>query len=70
MFSESASRAVVSVPPERAEELQELAAVHHVPFSRLGETGGPRMVFDGVLEIAVGEARALFEGAIPNLLPG
>jgi phosphoribosylformylglycinamidine synthase len=70
LFSESASRVVVSVPPERAEELEALAASFHVPFSRLGETGGPRMVFDGLLDIAVGEARALHEEAIPKLLAG
>ena len=70
LFSESASRAVVSVTPDRAEALEELAAAHDVPCSRLGETGGPRMVFDTLFETTVEEARAAYEGAIPTLLSG
>ena len=70
LFSESASRAVVSVTPERAEALEELAAAHDVPCSRLGETGGPRIVFDTLFETTVEEARAAYEGAIPTLLAG
>ncbi|MGH2660727.1 MAG: AIR synthase-related protein, partial [Actinomycetota bacterium] len=70
LFSESASRAVVSVTADRAEVLEELAAAHDVPCSRLGETGGPRMVFDTLFETTVEEARAAYEGAIPTLLAG
>jgi len=70
LFSESASRAVVSVAPEKAVALEELAAAHGVPCSVLGETGGPRMVFDTVFEVTVEEARALYEDAIPRLLAG
>jgi phosphoribosylformylglycinamidine synthase subunit PurL len=68
LFSESASRAVVSVDPSRAEALEGLAASHEVPFARLGETGGPRMVFGEEIELAVGRARAVYESAIPNLM--
>jgi phosphoribosylformylglycinamidine synthase len=70
LFGESASRAVVSVTADRASELEELAAAVHVPFSRLGETGGPRMVFDGAIDVTVEEAAAAFEDAIPKLLAG
>jgi len=70
LFSESASRAVVSVAPEKAVALEELAAAHGVPCAVLGETGGPRMVFDTVFEVTVEEARALYEDAIPRLLAG
>jgi phosphoribosylformylglycinamidine synthase subunit PurL len=68
LFSESASRAVVSVVPERAEELVELAARHGTPCDRLGETGGPRVVLDGLFETTVEELRDVYEGAIPRLL--
>jgi phosphoribosylformylglycinamidine synthase len=68
LFSESASRVVVSVPPERTEALEAMALEHHVPFARLGETGGPRMVFDATFEVSVAEARALYEDAIPTLM--
>jgi phosphoribosylformylglycinamidine synthase II len=70
LFSESASRAVVSVAPEKAEAVEALAAAHHLPISRLGETGGPRMVFDSLLEMTVEEARSAHEDTIPKLLDG
>ena len=70
LFSESASRAVVSVAPENGEALESLASAHHLPLSRLGETGGPGMVVDSLLEITVEEARSAHESAIPKLLAG
>ena len=70
LFSESASRAVVSVAPERANELEDTAEAMHVPFFRLGETGGPRIVFDGLFEMDVEDVAAHYEGAIPALLAG
>jgi phosphoribosylformylglycinamidine synthase subunit PurL len=68
LFSESASRAVVSLPPERVTVFEALANLHRVPAARLGETGGPRMVFDPWFETTVGESTALYEDAIPRLL--
>jgi len=70
LFSESASRVVVSVAPERAVALEDTAAAFGVPIARLGETGGPRIVLDGLLEITVDEIAAVYEGAIPALLGG
>jgi len=68
LFSESASRAVVSVRP--ADALESMASRHHTPFARIGETGGPRMAFDDLFEVTVVEARAIHEDAIPRLLSG
>jgi phosphoribosylformylglycinamidine synthase len=68
LFSESSSRAVVSVDPQASAELEALAARHAVPFGRLGETGGAVMVIEGVLELAVAEARERHESAIPALM--
>jgi phosphoribosylformylglycinamidine synthase len=70
LFSESGARAVVTVRRERAAELEDIAAAHHVPFSRLGETGGPRIVFDGIAEMTVAEATSAHEDALPKLLAG
>lgn len=70
LFSESASRVVVSVEPDRAAELEDRAAASALPLSRLGETGGPRLVFDGAFEIALEEAAAAYEDAIPKLMAG
>ena len=70
LFSESASRAVVSVAPENAAKLEVLASEHGVPFARIGETGGPRMVFDALFEVDLAEADDVYEGTIPRLLAG
>ena len=53
-----------------AAEFEALAAEHGVPVAMLGETGGPRVVFDGLFEIGVDEARALHEDTFPKLLAG
>jgi phosphoribosylformylglycinamidine synthase len=68
LFGESASRVVVSVAPEREGSLRGLAATRGVPFERLGETGGPRAVIDGMLDRTVSELADVWEGAIPGLL--
>ena len=68
LFSESASRVVASVRPENADSLEALCRDRHTPFARLGETGGPRMVFDTLFELTVEDARSVYEGAIPRLL--
>ena len=68
LFCESASRAVVAVAPERAEELADLAVARGVPFAAVGETGGPRVVFDGLFETTMMELRDVYEDAIPHLL--
>ncbi len=68
LFAESASRAVVAVHPDRMSSLEDLAMRHGVPWSRLGETGGPRMVFDALFEVSVEEARTVYEEAIPRLV--
>jgi phosphoribosylformylglycinamidine synthase subunit PurL len=68
LFSESASRAVVSVAPGDAAALEAMATKHGVPVARIGETGGPRMVFDSLFEIELADATDLYEGAIPRLL--
>jgi len=68
LFSESASRVVVSVALEHEEQLRELSTAHGVPMVRLGETGGPRAVFAGLFEIDVAALRESYETAIPRLL--
>jgi phosphoribosylformylglycinamidine synthase II len=70
LFAESASRAVVAVAGERASELEDLAVAMRVPISRIGETGGPRLVFDGLAEVTLEEAAAVYEESIPKLLAG
>jgi len=68
LFSESASRAVVSVTEAKAGAFEAFASELGVPAARLGETGGPRMVFDSLFETTVEETTAAYEEAIPKLL--
>ena len=68
LFSESASRAVVSVDAADEETLVRLASEHGVPVARLGETGGPRALVEGLLDVPVDELREAWESAIPRLL--
>jgi phosphoribosylformylglycinamidine synthase len=68
LFGESASRAVVSVSSEHEGSLRGLAATRGVPFQRLGETGGPRCVIEGMVDATVEELTDVWESAIPRLL--
>jgi hypothetical protein len=70
LFSESASRAVVSVAPERATELEDAAAEGGVSFTRLGETGGPAVAFDGLFEMTVAEIAPCTRTRSPSSSPG
>jgi phosphoribosylformylglycinamidine synthase subunit PurL len=70
LFSESAARAVVSVEPAKTSAFEALAAERQVPFSRLGETGGPRMLFGEAFELTVADAREVYEAALPRLISG
>ena len=68
MFSESASRVVVSVAPTDEEAFVSLAGRHGVPCARIGETGGPQAMIAGSVEATVAELAAAWEGAIPRLM--
>ena len=52
--------------PSATTELEDAAAEAGVPFARLGETGGPGVVFDGLFETTVAEIAAVYEDAIPS----
>ena len=68
LFSESASRVVVSVSPAQVSAFLGLAAKERVPVTRLGEVGGTtvRIALDGVpvIEVPVADAERIWAGAI------
>jgi len=68
LFSESASRVVVSVSPSQVSAFLALAAGERVPVARLGEVGGSavRIALDGVpvIEVPVADAERIWAGAI------
>ncbi|MFC6577273.1 phosphoribosylformylglycinamidine synthase subunit PurL [Planomonospora parontospora] len=67
LFSESASRALVTVRPESFEAFAELCAAHEVPCYGLGTTGGASLVVEGVLDIPVAELRETHTGTLPAI---
>jgi phosphoribosylformylglycinamidine synthase subunit PurL len=68
LTSESASRVLLAAPPEAAEDLEALAAEAGVPATRLGTTGGDRLVVPGLLDLPLPRLRAVYEGALPHAL--
>ncbi|MCW2714844.1 MAG: Phosphoribosylformylglycinamidine synthase 2 [Frankiales bacterium] len=67
LFSESAGRAVVTVP--RSEELRftEMCAARGLPCVRIGVTDGTALAVQDVLELPLDELREAHEGTLPRL---
>ncbi len=71
LFSESASRAVVTAKRGRWQEVESTAHAAGVPVARLGMTGGSRIAVHDLFEIELPDALVIHEGAIPRLMaPG
>jgi phosphoribosylformylglycinamidine synthase subunit PurL len=68
LFSESASRALVSAWPGRERELERVAEQMGVPCERMGITGGAAIEFEGLFSVPVRDALVVYEGAIPSLM--
>ncbi|WP_460838817.1 phosphoribosylformylglycinamidine synthase subunit PurL [Nocardioides marmoraquaticus] len=67
LFSESATRCLVTVAPEQEAALRELAASYGVTVTALGATGGDAVVVDGV-EASLAELRAAWSATLPAAL--
>jgi phosphoribosylformylglycinamidine (FGAM) synthase-like enzyme len=67
-FAESASRVLVAVAPDRLSEVLTRAADAGVPARDIGMTGGPRLVVDGVFDVALSDASHAWRDAIPALI--
>jgi phosphoribosylformylglycinamidine synthase len=67
-FSESASRVVVAVDPDRAAALVDRARTANIPAQRLGTAGGARLVADGAFDVTLADAAIAWRDAIPALL--
>jgi phosphoribosylformylglycinamidine synthase II len=70
LFSESASRVVVTARPGREQAVADMAASHGVPLRLLGLTGGSRLRFEHAFEVELSDAVVAYEGTIPRLMSG
>jgi phosphoribosylformylglycinamidine synthase len=68
LVSESPSRVLLAVPPEAAGDLEALAAMAGVPATRLGATGGDRLVISHVVDLPLSQLRDAYESALPRAL--
>jgi phosphoribosylformylglycinamidine synthase subunit PurL len=68
LTSESPSRVLLAAPPEATRELESLAAQAGVPATRLGATGGDRLVVPGLFDLPLSRLRDAYEGALPHAL--
>lgn len=68
LFSESPARAVVSLPSDRLDQLEELATRHRVPFTWIGEVTDTSELELGPVTISVDEARRAWTQTIPTAI--
>ena len=67
LFSESAGRVVLSVPPANLTEVQETAAAQDIPANLIGNTGSRQLTITGVGTIELDDLRAAHERTLPAL---
>jgi phosphoribosylformylglycinamidine synthase len=68
LFSESAARAIVAVPAEKAARFGQL--IGEVPCVHLGMTGGRDLVVDDQFEVSIAELKAVHEATLPAVFGG
>jgi phosphoribosylformylglycinamidine synthase len=68
LFSESAARAIVAVPAEKAARFGQL--IGGVPCVHLGMTGGRDLVVDDQFEVSIAELKAVHEATLPAVFGG
>ncbi|MGH3362949.1 MAG: phosphoribosylformylglycinamidine synthase subunit PurL [Nocardioides sp.] len=68
LFAESTARAVVTVRPDDADVLRDLAHRHGVPVTPIGTTGGPDVTVEGQFTIPLAEVREAWSTTLPDAL--
>jgi phosphoribosylformylglycinamidine synthase len=68
LFSESAGRVLVTVAPDDAARLEELAGRHGVPLTALGTTGGDALEVADQFTLPLAEVRAAWSATLPAAL--
>jgi phosphoribosylformylglycinamidine synthase len=68
LFSEAPSRVVVCVAADLVQEVTDRAHGAGVTVTRLGRTGGDRLIVNGMVDVSVAEAVSAFTDALPTRL--
>jgi phosphoribosylformylglycinamidine synthase len=67
-FSESASRVVLSVAPDRLNEVLGRAASGRIPSVILGDAGGSHLHADGGFHVSLADADHAWRDALPSIM--
>jgi phosphoribosylformylglycinamidine synthase len=67
LFSESAARALVTVPPDDAAQLLTMAEALGVPATTIGVTGGSTLEVEGWFDVPLEELRGAWTATLPAL---
>jgi phosphoribosylformylglycinamidine synthase len=68
LFSEAPSRVVLAVAPDRVGDVRSAADTGGVAVTELGEAGGDRLVFDGLVDVDLGTAVTAWRDRLPTAL--
>jgi len=68
LFGEVQSRIVVSIKPEKAQLLEEMAAASKVPVTRLGVVGGKRFTIEGCIDLPLEQVASVWRGSLEKIL--
>jgi phosphoribosylformylglycinamidine synthase subunit PurL len=67
-FSESQSRIIISVPPEKKEEVEVLLLTMEQPFELIGKVGGNSLEVNSRYKFSVDHLAELYYNAIPGIM--
>ena len=68
LFSEAPSRVIVAVAPDNMQVVEELAAAHEVPLTRLGLATGDKISFKGLVEGSLEDATTQWRDRLPTAM--
>jgi phosphoribosylformylglycinamidine synthase len=67
LFSESAGRCLVAVPPAYELAFTQLCSTHTLPFARIGVTTDAGLELEDLFSASLAELREAYEGTLPGL---
>ena len=70
LFSESQSRALVSLEPEKLEALKEIAHKLGVPLEVIGRTGGDSLEVEGAFSISLEKVKDIYMNSLEKMIAG